>query len=343
MIEKKRETQNELNEQEGHIAELNFITDATGYAVQHLQYLPFGEQWINQQSGSFDSRYKFSAKEQDDETSYTYFGARYYDSDLSVWLSVDAMSDNTPGVSPYAYCINNPVIIVDPDGNDWFMDEETGDVHYNSSYGKDDAAKVGANYKWMGANDMFGYTEDEMKDAAYDRNGSIYPLADYIQTYTNTDIDNNSTIVDEAHFSGENAVKFMGLMGYKKAPTQAIQFTLESQSFSVGPGGRSISWTTKNITQINEKYTYIPYNDKEQYSYNLSDVDYKYIPPLSSATVSRVGFCYSSGTSRQFVNKAMEIAKGATGTHVDVLKTVYPNWSSYPGNITMINNFVKNH
>ncbi|MFW5983316.1 MAG: hypothetical protein ACOCQ4_02355, partial [bacterium] len=29
-----------------------------------------------------------------------YFGARYYDSDVSVWLSVDPMSDKYPHLSP---------------------------------------------------------------------------------------------------------------------------------------------------------------------------------------------------------------------------------------------------
>ncbi len=66
----------------------------------------------------FDSRYKFTAKELDNETSYTYFGARYYDSELSGWLSVDPMSDKYPMLSPYAYCANNPIILIDPDGRD---------------------------------------------------------------------------------------------------------------------------------------------------------------------------------------------------------------------------------
>ena len=99
----------------------------SGYATQHLQpafrsfgagrYLPFGESWIDQQSGSFDTRYKFSAKELDDETQYSYFGARYYDSDLSVWLSVDNFAALAPNCSPYSYVFGNPVCLTDPDGN----------------------------------------------------------------------------------------------------------------------------------------------------------------------------------------------------------------------------------
>ena len=94
---------------------LNFISDATGYATQHLQYLPYGETFVDQH-GAFDSRYKFSAKELDDETQYSYFGARYYDSDLSSWLSVDPLSDKYPSTSPYMYVLGNPINLVDPNG-----------------------------------------------------------------------------------------------------------------------------------------------------------------------------------------------------------------------------------
>ena len=60
----------------------------------------------------------FSAKERDPETGYSYFGSRYYSSDLSIWLSVDPMSDKYPSLSPYVYCADNPVKLVDPNGED---------------------------------------------------------------------------------------------------------------------------------------------------------------------------------------------------------------------------------
>jgi len=37
-------------------------------------------------------------------------------SELSLWLAVDPLSDKYPGASPYVYCANNPVRLVDPDG-----------------------------------------------------------------------------------------------------------------------------------------------------------------------------------------------------------------------------------
>jgi RHS repeat-associated protein len=86
-----------------------FITDLNGDPIQHLQYLPFGEDFVNQNNNQYDTRFKFTGKEKDEETNYTYFGARYYDSDVSVWLSVDPMSDAFPSISSYAYCYNNPL------------------------------------------------------------------------------------------------------------------------------------------------------------------------------------------------------------------------------------------
>ena len=68
--------------------------------------------------------YTFSAKERDPETGLSYFGSRYYSSDLSVWLSVDPMSDKYPSLSPYSYCANNPMKLVDPNGEEiWIPDD----------------------------------------------------------------------------------------------------------------------------------------------------------------------------------------------------------------------------
>ena len=72
---------------------------------------------------SLAARFAFSAKERDAETGLSYFGARYYSSDLSIWLAVDPMSDKYPSLSPYVYCADNLVRCVDPNG------EEIGDIY----------------------------------------------------------------------------------------------------------------------------------------------------------------------------------------------------------------------
>ena len=55
----------------------------------------------------------------DQIVSFHYYGARYYWSELLAgWLSVDPMAGKYPSISPYAYCVWNPVKLVDPDGRD---------------------------------------------------------------------------------------------------------------------------------------------------------------------------------------------------------------------------------
>jgi RHS repeat-associated protein len=103
-----------------HLGSASWITDSSGQAIQHLQYLPFGETRVDQRETSWSTRYSFSAKEKDEESGYSYFGARYYDSDLSIWLSVDPMASDYPSTSAYAYCGNNPLRLIDPNGEDWY-------------------------------------------------------------------------------------------------------------------------------------------------------------------------------------------------------------------------------
>ena len=70
-------------------------------------------------SNLFADNYTFSAKERDSETGLSYFGSRYYSSDLSIWLNVDPMSDDYPNLSPYVYCNNNPLSLIDFYGEDF--------------------------------------------------------------------------------------------------------------------------------------------------------------------------------------------------------------------------------
>ncbi len=62
------------------------------------------------------SSYLFNAKESDEETGLYYYGARYLNPSIALWLSTDPLQGKYPGISPYNYCAGNPVKLVDPDG-----------------------------------------------------------------------------------------------------------------------------------------------------------------------------------------------------------------------------------
>jgi len=74
----------------------------------------------------FNAAY-FNGKEKDYESGFHYYGTRYYWSEvLTGWLSVDPMMDKYPSISPYAYCVWNPVKLVDPDGK--IVKDQNGNI-----------------------------------------------------------------------------------------------------------------------------------------------------------------------------------------------------------------------
>jgi len=67
--------------------------------------------------GGESLNYHFNCKEVDAETGNYYYGARYYDPQISVWLSVDRLAAKYPQVSPYNFSLNNPINLIDPNGD----------------------------------------------------------------------------------------------------------------------------------------------------------------------------------------------------------------------------------
>jgi len=100
-----------------HLGDVKMIVNSSGSVDSWNDYYPFGMQ-MDSRNGvtSADARYKYTSKERDVETGYDYFGARYYDSRMGRWLSVDPLAEKLPQVTPYNYTLNNPLRIVDPDG-----------------------------------------------------------------------------------------------------------------------------------------------------------------------------------------------------------------------------------
>ena len=102
--------------------EVIFVTSTTHFSKYFLQKKRLSESSkfrSNHNVSPHNYSFTFTGKEKDAETGYSYFGARYYDSDLSgLFLSVDPMADKYPSLSPYVYCAWNPVKLVDPDGNE---------------------------------------------------------------------------------------------------------------------------------------------------------------------------------------------------------------------------------
>lgn len=118
-----------------HLGSSSYITNLDGEVVQHIEYVPFGEVFIEERNSVWNTPYLFNAKEFDEETGLYYYGARYYEPRLSLWISVDPISNydprnnenyldgehnlgvyNTFNLAPYGYCYQNPIRLIDPNG-----------------------------------------------------------------------------------------------------------------------------------------------------------------------------------------------------------------------------------
>ena len=96
-----------------HLGISSYITNLDGEVSQHIEYVPFGEVFIEEHNNTWNTPYLFNAKEFDEETGMYYYGARYYEPRLSLWMSCDPMQEKYPSISAYTYTNGNPIVFVD--------------------------------------------------------------------------------------------------------------------------------------------------------------------------------------------------------------------------------------
>src|SRR5262249_36751502 len=87
--------------------------------ISYGEYYPYGctsYQAVRSQNET-PKRYRYTSKERDEESAFYYHGARYYVPWLARWTAADPIGV-AGGKNLYAYVMNNPVILADPNGTD---------------------------------------------------------------------------------------------------------------------------------------------------------------------------------------------------------------------------------
>ena len=151
-----------------HLGSVRAVVDAsTGAVIERNDYLPFGQRrtTVNTTSetasgsNASPNRWFFSGKESQSFLSAYIplldFGARMYDPATARWTSIDPMAEKYYGMSPYIYCANSPINLVDTKGMDWYsITESNGKVmfHYDDNiFSQRDLDKARINGKYIGA------------------------------------------------------------------------------------------------------------------------------------------------------------------------------------------------
>ncbi len=245
-----------------------------------------------------------------------------------------ADQDHNLSFSPYNYCINNPIILVDPNGMDWFQNEKTGDVVYVSSLHQGAEDNMTEGWKWMGENNMFSDGSKGTDDGSIIENSK--DLTDDFHSDVTKDSDGNISVSTSALFTGDNAKKFMSKNGYDFLPTQQVRYE-NNQSFSVPgfDGQYDAKPTFGSQVYVTEKSAYIPKGSIENEIKPNSDNFLKF-GGLGYESVNRVKITYTNNAIIKGLNSFSNYLNNITSPDYRS-PTVYSNWFKYPNNIKLLN------
>ena len=105
------------------------VIDEFGDVRQVSNYYPFGGVFSTTAYNHGDDLqpYKYNGKELDRTHGLDWYdyGARNYDAFLPMFTSLDPHCESYYNVSPYVYCGNNPILLVDPNGMDWYSTKDS--------------------------------------------------------------------------------------------------------------------------------------------------------------------------------------------------------------------------
>jgi len=207
-----------------HLGSTSLITDLDGNVVQHVEYVPYGEVFIEERNNTWNTPYLFNAKELDEETGLYYYGARYYDPRVSVWYGVDKDWEKYQGISVYCFTALNPVRFIDPDGKKIIVknenDRATILAYMNSkSEGQYAFKKSGELYltKSKSTEDVpkSKYYSDRLKEAIKSKNVINISIGQtYINEFGETkDVDYDAGGgISQTYFDNEKRIKKVNLI-----------------------------------------------------------------------------------------------------------------------------------
>ena len=220
-----------------HLGNTRVLASGRGASLASYHYDPFGESIdviLNPPSIFFpydakESPYRYGGKEWNATTSTYDFEARYLSPSFHRFTTMDPLCEKYYGISPYAYCANDPVNLVDPSGEStWVYQVEDGTYRVFNGDLEDNDLNV------------YVYTKDSSGD--YTIRGESIGVTPTLRSFYNSD---RSSWMAEAVIrmddnSGKEFMNYVvdsnvSLMGYmmNAVPNGIFDFKKTNGSFGV--------------------------------------------------------------------------------------------------------------
>jgi RHS repeat-associated protein len=135
-----------------HLNSSSILTNSTGTIAEITDYKPYGTTSYTNTAQDLKDDYTFTGQEYDEENNLQYYGARYLDNQIAKFTSLEPVMlvlydgkkvksiagqelqkilSDPQALNSYAYSRNNPIILVDVDGN-WWKELLTGKQSWSS-------------------------------------------------------------------------------------------------------------------------------------------------------------------------------------------------------------------
>lgn len=214
------------------------VINQSGDVEEVNHYYPFGGIF---ESSSNIQPYKYNGKELDTfkKLNWHDYGARMYDATLGRWHSVDPMAEKYYAYSPYSYCGSNPVIRIDPNGEDWMMDR-FGYFLWDDDVTEERTTREGWSYIGADLPDDIGHYRilEEIDGNLYHKN-TINPFASFVNW-----VRGENLMVEKKAYNPEG----------EHMMQQGIETGAEFGAGIIGGKALGKLWNTKLVTNIRNRF-----------------------------------------------------------------------------------------
>lgn len=197
-----------------HLGSNRAVVNAkTGQVAEQYDYYPFGKQHGDYHTG-YIHPYRYNGKELDGiaGVDWLYYGARMMEPEWGRFTTPDPMAEKYYDVSPYAYCLDNPMKFLDFDGQEPTEQEAARIAAHVYGDQKDDIL-IG---NWQVSSTDFGIKNKVgLKSQVYERLDDDGNVVEYVYATAGTEIkDDKDWVADvtqvmglseQYHLSAENA------------------------------------------------------------------------------------------------------------------------------------------